>query len=73
MASRSVRYLFDDLLSAAEALEIVLLDARSTTVKYRFGGLTASQVLQSGLLLEGELDVIQAKLDRVSGAISFTE
>lgn len=73
MVSRSVRYLFDGIVPAAEALEIVLLDARRTQSKYRFGGLTAAQVLQSGLLLEGEVEEIVAQLDEVPGAIRYDE
>lgn len=73
MNSRSARYLFDGLVPAAEALELVLLDARKTASKYRFGGLTAQQVLQSGLLLEGELDTILPKLDTIPGAVRYDE
>jgi hypothetical protein len=69
----SLRFFFDSVQSAAQALEIVLLDARSTPRNYRITGLSAQQILQSGILLAGELDEVAAKLKTVPGAVWYNE
>jgi hypothetical protein len=73
VASRTVRYQFDTLGSAADALLVVLLDARTTDSKYQFGGLTAPQILVGGLLLVGEVDNLLATLDSIPGAVRYDE
>lgn len=73
MLSTSCRYLFDSIGSAAEALDTVLGDARKTTDFYTFGGLTAQSVLTSGLLLEGQLEGITPKLDKIAGAVRYDD
>lgn len=67
-ASESLRFHFDSLDAAAEGLLAVLDDARSGTAEYRFGSLSAKQVLSSGLMLEGDITEVAAKLDKVPGA-----
>lgn len=69
MDSRSVRFYFDTYQAAAAGLLTVLLDARTTTKNYQFGGLTASVVYASGLLIEGEIDEIEIQLENLPGAI----
>lgn len=67
--STQARFFFDSLEAAAEGLIVVLLDARQTTAEYRFGGLSAKQLLASGLLLDGDIADVSLKLDQVPGAI----
>lgn len=69
----SSRFFFDNTASAAEGLLLVLLDARETDSDYRFGGLSASQILVSGLHLEGEILNVASKLEGVSGAVRHDE
>ena len=66
--SASARYYFDSLDAAAQGLIVVLQDARKTTAQYRFGGLSAAQILRSGLILEGDITAVSAQLDKVPGA-----
>lgn len=65
--------MFDSIESASDALATVLEDARASKVFYRFSGLTPAQVLASGLLMDGELDDITDKLDKIDGVISYQE
>ncbi len=64
-----IRFFFDSLGAAASALIVVLEDARVTEHKYRFGGLKASQILASGLLLKGDIEEIAAKLEDLPGVL----
>ncbi len=73
MGSTTRRFMFDSTEAAAEALAVVLEDARTSKVFYRFSGLTPQAVLLSGLFLEGELALIQPKLDNIEGSISYEE
>lgn len=73
MIYRSVRYFFDSLETAVEALLMVLEDARTTNLSYSFGSLSAQQVFSSGLMLVGEVEVICLKLDMLSGATRYEE
>jgi hypothetical protein len=73
VSTYSLRFIFDSIESAARALELVLLDARVTKLKYRITGLSAQQILQSGILLTGELDEVAAKLKTVPGAAWYNE
>lgn len=73
MATTSCRYYFDSIGSAAEALSVVLLNARNTKVYYRFGSLSAQQISTSGLHLEGELEEIKSQLDKVSGSVRYDD
>ena len=58
----SVRFFFDSLDVAVEALVIVLEDARETDKEYSFGSLSAQQVLASGLVLVGDAKHLSDKL-----------
>lgn len=73
MADTSTRFYFDSYAAAAAGLLTVLLDARTTEMRYRFGGLDASTVFMSGLLLEGQIDEVVAKLELVPGAVRQDE
>lgn len=67
-ASTSTRFYFDTLEAAAQALLTVVLDARSSEHEYRFGGLSANSLLTSGLILEGDIEEVAAKVEKVSGS-----
>lgn len=69
MVSTSARFYFDTLQAAAAGLLTVLLDARETEKFYRFGGLSAPSLLRSGLLLEGDIEEISAKLEDLTGVV----
>ena len=66
-ASTTARFLFDSFVSAAEALVIVLEDARDTTEQYTFSGLTVKQIRTSGLVLTGQIDSVANKIERLEG------
>lgn len=67
------RVLFDSLHSAATGLETVLTDARQSEVFYTFAGISAEQILKSGLILEGEIGVVSEKLKDLEGSAIFVE
>jgi hypothetical protein len=69
VAVTTTRFFFDSLGAAAEGLIAVLEDARVTDAYYKFGGLSAKQILASGLRLNGEIDHIASILDDLPGAI----
>lgn len=71
--TRSVRIFFDSLDVAVEALIVVLTDAREGDSTYRFGGLSAKQILDSGLLLQGDINKILGKLDKLPGTVVHDE
>lgn len=71
--SRSARFLFDSTAAVAEALIILLTHARSTRDQYRFYGLNVNAVLQSGLVLEGQIDAVSALLEKVPGTTRYDE
>lgn len=73
MAKTSRRFMFDSVESAAEALTVILMDARSTKSFYRFSGLTPAVVFSSGLLIEGELDDLIPKLEAIDGSIAYED
>jgi hypothetical protein len=73
IASKTTRFFFDQLDVAAEALILVLEDARETDAKYSFGGLSAQQIYASGLILEGEIDAIAAKVEELPGTTRHDE
>lgn len=73
IASQTTRFFFDGLPVAVKALGIVLADARVTTAKYTFGGLSAQQILMSGLILEGDITAIAAKLELLPGTMRHDE
>lgn len=69
--SKSTTFYFDNLDSAAMALlQILLLARRSdTTESYRFGGLSAPEILASGLRIEGDIDKVASRLEKIPGAV----
>ncbi len=73
VAETTTRFYFDTYQAAAGGLLAVLLDARTTKRKYRFGGLDASTIFMSGLRLEGDIEEIVAKLEHLPGAVRQDE
>jgi len=73
MSPESARFFFDNAGSAAEGLRTILLDARTTTDEYSFSGLTIEKVLSSGILLQGKIFEVAAKLDKIPGALRYNE
>lgn len=69
MASQTVRFFFDTYEAAAAGLLTVLLDARETKHFYRFGGLDARSIFNSGLVIEGEILEVMDKLASLPGVI----
>lgn len=67
--NETARYLFDSLGSAADGLITVLKDARDSKLQYSFGGLSAQEILSSGLVLQGDLSEVAPKLDAIVGAM----
>lgn len=73
MADRS-RFFFDDLNSAATGLLIVIQHARNNRhLDYRFGPMSAANVLENGLWLEGQIEELADSLEQVSGAVRHDE
>lgn len=67
---RSVRFFFNDKVEAVEALLLILEDARKTTREYAFGSTSIHQILDSGLLLQGDIeDVEKLLLERGLGSM----
>lgn len=73
MVSESVRFYFDTVSAAAAGLLTVLLDARTTDRTYRFGGLDKDVIFASGLLIEGEIEDVAAKVEAIPGAVRQDE
>lgn len=67
------RFIFDSLESAALGLETLLLDARKTKKDYIFSGLSAEQLVKSGLILEGDIVDVAAKIKKLEGTVQFVE
>lgn len=68
MLSRTATFTVTTYLAAAEVLLVVLEDARSTQKNYRVTGLSPESILQSGLVLEGEIEEVSERVYAVSGA-----
>lgn len=66
--SQTVRFRFRTYLSSAEALLLVLEDARTTKDSYRITGITPEAILKDGLVLEGQIDNISEKVAAIPGA-----
>jgi hypothetical protein len=66
--SQTARFRFRSYLSAAEALLLVLEDARETEKSYRVTGLSPEAILMDGLVLEGQIEEISEKVAAISGA-----
>lgn len=67
--NKKVTYRFDSLEAAAEALLVVMLEARLGDSVFRFGGLTAAELFSSGLRLDGDIEAVAAKVDQIAGAV----
>jgi hypothetical protein len=65
--------MFDTLEAAADGLATVLTDARETDKYYTFAGISAEQILKSGLILEGDLEEVVDKLQNLEGSAIFVE
>ena len=72
MADRA-RFYFDSYQAAAGGILAVLLDARDTKSDYSFTGLTAQDVLTAGLLLEGDIEEVAAKVAALPGVLRQVE
>lgn len=71
--SRTVRFTFPTYLAAAEALLVVLEDARTTQTEYRFTGLSPEAIVSTGLTLTGDIDAVSEKVSLISGANKHSE
>lgn len=67
--SQTVRFRFRTYLASAEALLLVLEDARKTEDSYRITGITPEAILRDGLVLEGQIENISEKVAAISGAM----
>lgn len=56
--SKTALFTFETYLAAAEALLVVMMDARTTKRRYRITGRSPERILAQGLLLEGEIDEV---------------
>lgn len=66
--SKRALFTFDTYLAAAEALLIVMEDARVTKRRYRITGRSVERILAQGLLLEGEIDEVSELVADTHGA-----
>lgn len=73
MNSISVRFFFDTLDVAIEALVLLLEDSRVTDKLYEFGSLSPNQIMSSGLLIVGEAEEIVEDINALQGAEMFYE
>lgn len=62
-------FTFTTLAAAAEALLVVLEDARTTEHHYSFSGLSPTRILKDGLHLRGSVDDISTRVGAVEGSI----
>ena len=69
--STTVRFTFNTPLAAASALLAVLEDARVSERAYRFTGLSFTQILKSGITLEGDVTDIVRRVARIDGAVQW--
>ena len=64
----TVRFFFDSLDGAVEALILLLEDARASDKDYSLGSLSADQVLTSGLLLMGDAEHLIPSILNIPGS-----
>lgn len=62
----------DSIQAAAEALAVILENARGTKAVYDFGPINAESVMRTGLYLEGNIEEVLDEVLEVSGAIIDT-
>lgn len=67
--SQSAHFTFNTYLAAAEALLVVMEDARATDKYYRITGKSPEALIGGGLTLEGEISEVSEKVAEISGAI----
>lgn len=67
--SSTETFTFTSLRAAAEALLVVLEDARDTDRQYAFTGLTPGRILKDGLVLQGEVVDITTRVGLIAGAV----
>lgn len=72
-AHTTTTFHFDSLEAAAGGLLEVIQDARYTKTFYKFGGLTAQQVLSSGLRLSGDISEVASKVENIPGAVRYDD
>lgn len=65
---RTALFTFTTYDAAAEALLVVMTDARTTTRWYRITGRSPERILRQGLLLEGEIDEVSELVVDIPGA-----
>lgn len=73
LVSTTSRFFFPDEPTAAEALLVVLEHAREAESFYRFYGLSVPAILQSGLVLEGDIADVAALVEAVPGTTRYDE
>lgn len=66
--SGTVHFTFTSYLAAAQALLVVMEDARTTNKWYRITGRSPEALVARGLVLEGEIADISEKVAAISGA-----
>jgi hypothetical protein len=69
----TTRWMFDSLEAAASGLIVILENARTTAHRYTIEGLSAEVALQSGVVLTGEVDDVNLKMNAVPGAARHDE
>lgn len=65
--SKTALFTCETYLAASEALLAVMLDARTTKLRYRITGRSPERILSQGLLLEGEIDEVSELLADIPG------
>lgn len=73
MADDAGRIMFDSLAAAAEGLKVTLKYARTCKETFRFGPLTAQQILASGLRVSGSTNKIRGMLEDVPGTTWYAD
>lgn len=62
---------FDSLESATETFLTVLIEARLADSIFRFSGSSTEQLFHSGLRLEGDIEALVAKIDKIPGTTRY--
>lgn len=66
-------FYFDSLEAATETFLTVLIEARVADSVFEFSGQSAEQLFRSGLRLEGEIETLVAKIDKIAGATRYEQ
>lgn len=67
--NKEVRFVFTSLAAAAEALGVVMTDARRTRKFYTITGIDPNWILKNGMTLSGQVDDITGQVSEVDGAV----